>query len=275
MMQHLKNLILNYAKEKGAALVGFAPVSRWSEQGEVPEEFHPTYIWPPARTVIVIGMAMPLPMVETTPSALHMELYNSSNRELDGLAYHLTNYLNGLGHASFYFPRDCYGSIKILLEKPLAAFSHVMAAKYAGLGTLGLSHNLLTPQFGPRVRLVSVFTAAELPSDGMLAKEQCIKCKACITCCPPAALNWDGKAPLADYDKIACAKWHEELTRRRCYPCGICTKVCPVGEDRKNVYQEKGIMKKYLEEEKALARDPNDPRYRSWTHVRNFGSWQK
>jgi len=272
-LQNLRVAITDFVVGKGADLIGFAPVGRWEEANEVPPDYYPHCLWPPAKTVIVFGMGMPLPMVETTPSALHMELYNVCNRELDGLAFHLTSYLNRTGHASYFFPRDCYGSIKMLSEKPLAAFSHVMAAKYAGLGTIGLSHNLLTPRFGPRVRFVSVFTAAEISGSPLPTREFCIKCKNCLQCCPVDAFRWDGAALTAGYDKVACARWHENLTKRRCYPCGICTKVCPVGEDRKKLYQEKGIRQKYLDEKEALAINPGDPRYRNWVHLRSHGSW--
>jgi epoxyqueuosine reductase QueG len=268
--QSLKRKILRFCRDRGADLVGFAPVERWDEAGEVPPDFRPRAIWEPARTVIVIGMEMPLPIVETTPSVLHKELYDTSNRELDRLAYDLTRFLNRMGRASFFFPRDGYGSLRALRENNLAAFSHVMAAKYAGLGTIGASHNLLTPEFGPRVRFVSVFTEAPLPADPLKAKELCIRCAACAKCCPKNAIRMRADRVIADYDKAACLEMTEELTARRCYPCGICTKVCPIGKDRA-LYRETKAMKKYLAERGALAANPEDPAYRSWSHVRKYG----
>jgi epoxyqueuosine reductase QueG len=268
--QNLKKRIIRFCREHGADLVGFAPVERWDEAGEVPPDFRPRAVWPPAKTVIALGMEMPLPIVETTPSILHKELYDTSNRELDRLAYDLTRFLNRLGHASFFFPRDGYGSLQALRENNLAAFSHVLAAKYAGLGTIGASHNLLTPEFGPRVRLVSVFTEVSLPPDPMIEKELCIKCTACAKCCPKAAIHMRPDQVIGDYDKAACLEMTEELTARRCYPCGICTKVCPIGTDR-SLYKQTKAMKKYLQEAEALGKNPDDPEYKSWTHVRKYG----
>ena len=46
-----------------------------------------------------------------------------------------------------------------------AAFSHVVAAYYAGMGSIGDSHNLITKEFGPRIRLVSILTDAPIPPD--------------------------------------------------------------------------------------------------------------
>ncbi|MDD2554231.1 MAG: epoxyqueuosine reductase [Desulfotomaculaceae bacterium] len=270
----MKEDIIKFASSRGADIIGFAGVDRWPEYNEIPPEFWPTSLWSMAKTVIVMGMQMPLPIVDTTPSILHRETYETSNRELDSLAYGLTRYLNKAGQASMFFPRDGYGSIKNIIDKPYAAFSHTFAAKYAGLGTVSRSHNLLTPEYGSRVRLVSVFTAAELEVDHVMEKDLCINCKLCVKCCPAKVLLDETSA--VDYyfklDPIGCARWHEELTRRRAYPCGICTKVCPVGKDR-YIYQEKDMSKIYRSEQKALENDINHPEYKSWNHFRRYGSW--
>jgi epoxyqueuosine reductase QueG len=215
-------------------------------------------------------MSMPLPVVETTPSALHKELYDATNRQLDNLAVELTRHLNRLGHASFPFPRDTYTSMRALRENNMAAFGHVPAAKYAGLGTIGLNQCVLTPGFGPRIRFVSVFTEAEIPPDPMQPKELCIRCGLCAECCPKSALRPREDRVIGDYDKTACLEMHEELVKLRSYPCGICTKVCPVGRDRR-LYRSRGIRKRYEKERKALAADPGAPEYRSWTHIRKYG----
>jgi epoxyqueuosine reductase QueG len=118
------------------------------------------------------------------------------------------------------------------MQKPRAAFSHVLAAKYAGLGTVGFSHALLTEAYGPRVRFVSLLTDAALPADAMLERELCIHCLRCSKVCPSLALPPSPQA-IADMDKLKCASFHEELKDRYCYPCGACIQVCPIGQDRK------------------------------------------
>jgi epoxyqueuosine reductase len=266
----LKERIVRFCRDRGVDLVGFAPVERWDEVGEVPPDFRPRAIWPPAKTVIVLGLEMPLPIVETTPSVVHMEMYKTANAELDQLAYDLTRYLNRLGHASFFFPRDGYSSMRALRENNRAAFAHIPAARYAGLGTIGASHNLLTPEFGPRVRFVSVFTSAQIPPDPMIEKDLCIKCEACAKCCPKKAIRMRPDRVVGDYDDQACLEMAEELVARRCFPCGICTKVCPIGKDR-TIYKQPGIVKKYLREAEALAANPEDPEYKAWTHLRKYG----
>ena len=63
----LKQRITREARRLGANLVGFAPVSRW-ESSELAEPYWPTSIWPEAKTVIVLGIPMLLPIIESTPS---------------------------------------------------------------------------------------------------------------------------------------------------------------------------------------------------------------
>lgn len=270
----MKQEIINFCRGLGADLVGFASTRRWEEHRHAASEFHPQSLWPMARTVIVLGIQMPLPMVDTTPSVLHMELYRTANLELDTLAYRLVRYLNGKGYPSFFFTRDGYGNMRALRERPMAAFSHVLAALYAGLGTIGANNVLLTKEFGPRVRFISIFTSLVLDSDPLIEKDLCIKCGLCSKCCPVQAITIRDDLVVGDFDKSACLSRSEELVRQRIYPCGICTKVCPIGKDRE-LYQEKGLGKKYLDEKEALELNPNDPRYRSWQHIRTYGAASK
>ena len=49
-----------------------------------------------------------------------------------------------------------------------------------------------------------------------LKSEQCVGCGRCLTVCPHAVFEWDGKtARIADRDA--------------CMECGACAKNCPVG----------------------------------------------
>lgn len=270
----LKYRIKQFCLDAGADIIGFAPVERWNQTGEVEPAFRPQSLWEPARTVIVLGVAMPLPIVETTPSILHKETYDTANRVLDATAFNLVRFLNRTGNAAYFFTRDGFGSLRLLKDRPKAAFNHITAAKYAGLGTVGVSNCLLTPEFGSRVRLVSVFTSAVLEPDPMIEKELCIKCGTCSQCCPVDAITMREDSFIGDFDLIPCLERHISLSKDKAYPCGICTKVCPVGKDRL-LYKQKGIVKKYRQEREALAANPDDPEYASWTHVRKYGSWNK
>lgn len=266
----LKSDIIDKAKQMGVNIIGFAPVKRWERFKETSPEYFPHNIWPGTKTVIVLGIQIFLPMLETTPSVVYSELYNTTNRLLDEIAYKLANYLNTLGHKAFFFPRDGYGDISVLVRKPEAAFSQVLAGKYAGLGTIGYNHTLLTKEFGPRVRLVSVLTDALIPSDPLIKKELCIKCEMCRKCCPVSAYTTTDNL-IADMEKKKCAEYHAKLKAAFAYPCGVCIKVCPIGEDRK-IYGQNA--KKYLQEKEVLARGTDTEEYAGWIHCRAHGSNQ-
>jgi epoxyqueuosine reductase QueG len=86
----------------------------------------------------------------------------------------------------------------------------------AGLGTLGLNCSVLTPQFGPRVKVTSIITDCPLPAGEPMAQGMCEHCGLCVENCPIGAIDGQGwKNPFA------CASYG-------C--CGTCIAICPVGE---------------------------------------------
>jgi len=277
MNQELKKDMTAFLYEQGADIVGVASTKTWARENMVPEAYRPDSLWPPAKSVIVIGLQMPLPVVETTPSVQHRDFYNACNNSLDRLAFDVSRWLNRRGFASLPLSRDGYANIHILRKKPGAAFSHIFAAYYAGLGVIGINNTILTREYGPRVRFVSVFTKAELPPNHMMKDNLCIRCGACSELCPAHALKIDKKdlrnekVIVAHYDKQACTEWARLLTLRGCYPCGICIKVCPVGQDR-TLYGREKTLPHYRKELTSPVLDAADPLHRQWNHIRNYGS---
>ena len=70
--------------------------------------------------------------------------------------------------------------------------NHKTVAAIAGLGNIGLSRLLVTPDFGPFVRLGSVITDASLSSDRPMGQSPCDQCDLCRTACPAEAIQEDG-----------------------------------------------------------------------------------
>lgn len=271
----LKNRIIEECKSKGLNMVGFTPTTRWEHPPKnlpnhfsdwIPSEFWPQHIYPETKTVLVIGLPVPLPIIETAPSIFYHELYLTINTLLDIKAYELANFITELGYPSINLARDGYGDVEVLLKKPLSFFSHKHAAYLAGLGSFGLNNVLLTPEYGPRVRFTSLFLDAKLKGDNILEDDLCLHCHLCADKCPVQAIDYED--PSKDFpppmDKIKCALRSKDLREKFKNPCGICIKVCPVGEDRE-VFQRKNINI-------YRNRDDFNEYYRAWEHVQSYGS---
>lgn len=243
-LTELKKQIILKCKEMNIPLTGFAPVERWEKQSKhlpnkfkewIPEEFWPQSIYPECKTVIVIGLPLPPPIIDTAPSIYYHELYKTVNNLLDIRAYELANFITEKGYPSISLPRDGYGDIEVLLKKPLAFFSHKHAAYLAGLGSFGLSNVLLTPEYGPRVRFNSIFTSAPLEPSPLNSNDLCTRCLECFKKCPANSIppeNLKNEFFPDIIDKKSCALRSKSLRKEYRSPCGICIKVCPVGKDR-------------------------------------------
>ena len=102
--EDFKRKVSEKALELGAALVRTCPTDRWSEHPIQDEAYWPRSIWPWAENAVVLGIPLFAPMVATTPSMVYQELYNTSNRILDDMAYRMTSWLTSMGCRAAYFP---------------------------------------------------------------------------------------------------------------------------------------------------------------------------
>jgi ferredoxin len=83
--------------------------------------------------------------------------------------------------------------------EPLLSLAH--AAVEAGLGTLGLNLQLLTPEFGPRVVLTAVLCSVAVECDRPMTEALCLgpACGRCLKTCPADAVQlWDRDWPGCD-----------------------------------------------------------------------------
>lgn len=231
-MNELKDRTRSFADTLGIPLVRTCSTDMWDEVPIQSPEYRPRSIFPWAESAIVLGVPLFVPMVWSTPSMVYQELYNTTNRILDDAAYRMTLMLDDAGFRAAYMPRDGYYGIDALLGNHEAAFSHVLAGYYSGMGTVGDSHNLITKEYGPRVRIVTILTDARLEPDPMVPTDLCIHCGRCLKMCPSHAFTETEKG-LYDMDFDACTRYHLKLKDERHWPCGTCIRACPVGEDLK------------------------------------------
>jgi epoxyqueuosine reductase QueG len=157
-------------------------------------------------------------------------LYYTVNQSLDRIALRLSITLNRQGFQTLLIP----ASDTVDDENLLGLFSHKLAARLAGLGWIGPSCLLVTPEIGPRVRWVTVLTDASLEAGSPLS-DQCGDCQRCVEACPPRAFTGrpfdPGEPREARFDVYRCQEYRihlrDEVSGVR--TCGMCVYVCPYG----------------------------------------------
>jgi epoxyqueuosine reductase len=115
-----------------------------------------------------------------------------------------------------------------------AVFSHKLGARQAGLGWIGKSCMLITPERGPRVRWVSVLTDAPLAHTGKPMEQRCGDCMECVNICPVRAYTGrnyvEGEPRELRFDAAKCQEYLG--IKREGRPetvCGLCVYACPYG----------------------------------------------
>jgi epoxyqueuosine reductase len=178
--------------------------------------------------------------VSSGPTREYYQLYRDTNLYLEGLAGRVAEKLEERGARALAVTptMDEENDNPSYLETLRTTFSHKMAATRAGLGWIGKTDLLVTEEFGPRLRLVTVLTDRPLvPLRPPVDSSRCGECEECVRACPGRAANgraWDVRTDRDEfYDAFACRRKARELSRRRIGRdtsiCGICVSVCPRG----------------------------------------------
>lgn len=157
----------------------------------------------------------------------------SASALLDVAAAAVARALNSAGHLALPVP----SGQTVYRDRFLGLASHRVAASLSGLGFIGASCLFIHSEFGPRVRLATVFTSAHLPARET-AQGDCSDCGACAEACPASALTgrpFDPSEPReARLDPKSCyeysvARSEEWGVDRMGSLCGVCVAVCPHG----------------------------------------------
>lgn len=158
--------------------------------------------------------------INDRPTQIYFHHYKQVNYYLDKLALQVTNFIQQLGRDALPIP----ASQVIDRERQLGHLSHKKVAIQAGLGWLGRNNLVATPEFGARVRFVTILTDLPLPVDEPISTD-CGKCKKCLNVCPVDAI----KENPEDFDHSACYRQLDTF-RKTCgighHICGICVKAC-------------------------------------------------
>ena len=223
MTENFKKIATN----EGADLVGIASTDRFSE---APEGHRPNDILPEARSVIVVAIQVSHTAFDFLPESrpLYTIQFYSVNDRLNYIAWKLTRHSELLGYRALPIPCRGYADKKLH-----GIFSHKHAMLMSGLGTFGLHNLIITPQYGARIRMVSVLTEVSLAPDPMLTENLCEKYRPecgliCTKDCPAKAISEDGYV-----DKFKCQQYSKGVVGKEQHGsqlmCGMCIKSCEIG----------------------------------------------
>jgi len=156
--------------------------------------------------------------------------YHIVNDRLNLASSKLSSFLNRKGHRTLPIP----AAERTNEGEAIPTVSHKMIAHIAGLGWIGKSCLLITPDRGPRVRFVSLLTNA--PVDGIddPMEERCGGCTECMRICPAGAIKGvnyvEGSRRDDRLDFRRCQTLFEDMKKRMKWEvCGLCLSVCPYG----------------------------------------------
>ena len=137
-------------------------------------------------------------------------------------AYDAAKSSRNLGFKALPLPAVGYCIDRRFLE---SVFSYKHAGQAAGLGKIGWHSLLITPGFGPRVRLSCCLTEAVLePTIGVHMTLECGNCSICLDNCPARALAEPKAGEQYAINKFACSSF-----RTASGGCSECVRLCPAG----------------------------------------------
>ncbi len=218
--ESLKRIIL----KMGADDVGIAPLKQeyvYSHVGRGPGKWG-SEIVNNHKYAIMFALEMDYDHVESAPGLPITE--ESASKYLKGalISVEIARYIRGLGYPA---RAHIAGSNYQIMLTPVAYD--------AGLGELGRLGYLISPRFGPRIRLGAVTTDLPLRADKPInfgVQDFCEKCLKCAVNCPSGAI------PQGDKTSVRGAeKWQLNIEKCIRYwrilgtDCGLCMKVCPYG----------------------------------------------
>jgi epoxyqueuosine reductase QueG len=187
---------------------------------------------------VSIGIALFHPIVDQLPQRAERAVamgyqhhcYDVINQRLDLMVSRLSSVLQGDGHRAYPVP----ASKTVDDERLCAVFSHKMAAHLAGLGWIGKSCLLVTPEAGPRVRWATILTDAPLKAAREPMEEQCGTCEQCVEICPVRAFTGqpfrNDEPREARYDASECDRYFARMEEQdELAVCGLCLYICPYG----------------------------------------------
>jgi reductive dehalogenase len=203
------------AGDKGRTL----PVLRDGDRFERTEEAW--YIPASMNRVVALAFEEDYYGIANSPGRVASAAVGNGYSRMANTAFFVAEFLRGLGYRALPAGNEVGLSIPMAVD--------------AGLGEVGRMGLLMTPKYGPRVRLAKVITDMPLAVDSPIrfgVREFCENCMLCASHCPSGAVTdgprtWAGRSIS---NNPGALKWYAEP--EKCYDfngfsCSNCKRVCP------------------------------------------------
>lgn len=227
--------IKTFCRANGADLVRIADLKSFKHDWIV----LPQNLLEPYTSAISIAMHINDDIINSVsdgPTPEYAQHYRSVNASLDRITSRLVQYIVDKGFNAMAIPASHIVDENNLLGN----ISHKAVARMAGIGWQGKSLLIISPEYGPRIRLATVLTDMPLIADQPL-KNRCGRCMECAKACPASAIkNVSTESHYESRDEaIHLDKCYAKLCEFKARPevgaliCGVCIKVCPFGKRSK------------------------------------------
>jgi epoxyqueuosine reductase QueG len=235
----LNHRIERIARLQEISIVGFADLSTYENDlvafgGEIVRGY---------PCGISIGIALLNDIVDglsnrndpNNASLYHLHAYEVINSRLDFVSSLISSFLYRIGYKALPIP----AAERTDAENAVPTISHKMVAHIASLGSIGKNCLLITPEYGPRIRLASILTNAPLLATNNPEEQRCNTCRACVEICPVTAIkgrNYQfGESREERFDFRKCQSYFEEMKRdtSKKAVCGMCLYICPYGKEHR------------------------------------------
>jgi epoxyqueuosine reductase QueG len=233
----LNRRIESIARRQEIGVVGFADLSKYENDlaafgGDIVRGY---------PYGISIGIALPKDIVDglcernnpNNASLYHFHAYEVINSRLDFATSLISSFLHRRGYRALPIP----AAERTNMKNAIPTVSHKMVAHIASLGWIGRNCLLITPEYGPRIRLSSILTNAPLFATNNPLEQECNTCRACVEICPVTAIKGGnykiGEPREKRFDFRKCQGYFEELEKdtSKKAVCGMCLYICPYRKD--------------------------------------------
>lgn len=185
---------------------------------------------------IAVSVQMSLQALQCSPSGIGSAASSLGYSRIEYVVGALAEFIRGLGYTAIPSINDLGSSVATAVD--------------AGLGELGRTNRLVSPEYGPNLRLGKVLTDMPVEIDGPIdfgLKEFCMVCMKCAEQCPSGCLSKEDEPSFktrGEWNNPGHEAWFEDAHLCLAYwtestsGCSVCIGVCPFAKGDKTFIHE-------------------------------------